>query len=83
MAEIICPQCKTPNRGTAQFCSECGTPLLEGLDKRPDDKKMASIACPRRNPKRETGKDSAEEQIPAAVEFAKCYDETDRRAGAR
>ena len=34
MAEIICPKCKSPNRGTAQFCSECGTPLLSGTGPR-------------------------------------------------
>jgi serine/threonine protein kinase len=28
MAEIVCPQCKATNRGTAQYCSECGTPLI-------------------------------------------------------
>ena len=33
MAEIICPQCKASNRGTSQYCSECGTPLLGGLGK--------------------------------------------------
>ena len=31
MAENICPQCKTPNRVSARFCAECGTPLLSGL----------------------------------------------------
>lgn len=34
MAEIRCPQCKAVNKGTAQFCAECGTPLLGGLEKR-------------------------------------------------
>lgn len=33
MAEVICPQCKASNRGTAQFCAECGTPLLQSLEK--------------------------------------------------
>jgi len=32
MADITCPHCKTTNRGTAQFCSECGMPLLHGLE---------------------------------------------------
>ncbi len=32
MADITCPHCKTANRGTAQFCSECGMPLLHGLE---------------------------------------------------
>ncbi|MBN2548147.1 MAG: protein kinase [Anaerolineales bacterium] len=31
MAENICPQCKAPNRVSARFCAECGTPLLSGL----------------------------------------------------
>jgi serine/threonine-protein kinase len=28
MAEIICPQCKAANKGTARYCSECGASLL-------------------------------------------------------
>jgi len=28
MDEIICPQCKASNKGTARFCSECGVSLL-------------------------------------------------------
>ena len=31
MAVIVCPQCKTPNRASARFCSECGEPLISGL----------------------------------------------------
>jgi peptide/nickel transport system substrate-binding protein len=27
MSEILCPQCKTPNRSTAHFCEGCGAPL--------------------------------------------------------
>ncbi|MCZ7552621.1 MAG: hypothetical protein B6D39_11920 [Anaerolineae bacterium UTCFX2] len=36
MAEIICPMCNAKNRGTAQYCSECGTPLLAGLKSQPE-----------------------------------------------
>ena len=28
MAEIVCPKCKSINKETARFCSECGTSLL-------------------------------------------------------
>ncbi len=31
MAVNQCPQCKTPNRVSARFCSECGEPLLGGV----------------------------------------------------
>jgi serine/threonine protein kinase len=31
MAVNICPQCKSPNRVSARFCSECGEPLLGGV----------------------------------------------------
>ena len=33
MSENLCPQCKTPNRITARFCAECGSPLLGGVEK--------------------------------------------------
>jgi len=36
MAQIICAACNAKNRGTAQYCSECGTPLLEGLKRKPE-----------------------------------------------
>jgi serine/threonine-protein kinase len=36
MAINICPQCKTPNRASARFCSECGEPLIGGLPPAPD-----------------------------------------------
>lgn len=39
MAEIICPTCKTKNRGTAQYCAECGSPLLTGLKPEPAGRK--------------------------------------------
>lgn len=35
MAINICPQCKTPNRASARFCSECGEPLISGLPAAP------------------------------------------------
>jgi eukaryotic-like serine/threonine-protein kinase len=31
MSVNLCPQCKTPNRVSARFCSECGEPLLSGV----------------------------------------------------
>jgi serine/threonine-protein kinase len=31
MSVNLCPQCKTPNRVSARFCSECGEPLISGL----------------------------------------------------
>ncbi len=31
MSEILCPQCKAPNRGSARYCSECGAPLAGAL----------------------------------------------------
>lgn len=36
MSVNLCPQCKTPNRVSARFCSECGEPLISGISAVPD-----------------------------------------------
>jgi hypothetical protein len=44
MPSVYCTGCGEPNPEGARFCSQCGTPLVRGMDRGPDTTSTISIA---------------------------------------